>query len=173
MTEAEWLASTDPTAILRVIKDRASDRQYQLFAVACGRDELARAKAGQGCFNFGDELVAQKAEFFWDPTMGYEAAVLAAEAAADGVPRRHFSFWFVAGAVDDGSIAYAALGYDPDDLVQVPPERIAATIRRYTNHPIKYLRDIFGNPFRPVELDALYRTETVRSIAQAAYDERV
>jgi hypothetical protein len=34
------------------------------------------------------------------------------------------------------------------------------------------LRDLFGNPFRPVTLGRSWRTPTVASLAQAAYDER-
>ncbi|MBL8796889.1 MAG: hypothetical protein JNM56_23510 [Planctomycetia bacterium] len=34
------------------------------------------------------------------------------------------------------------------------------------------LRDIFGNPFRPVTADPAWRTSTVVSLAQAIYDER-
>jgi hypothetical protein len=34
------------------------------------------------------------------------------------------------------------------------------------------VRDIFGNPFRPLPLDAAHRTPTVVSLARATYDER-
>ncbi len=34
------------------------------------------------------------------------------------------------------------------------------------------LRDIFGNPFRPVTFDPAWRTEAAVGIAQAAYDSR-
>jgi hypothetical protein len=34
------------------------------------------------------------------------------------------------------------------------------------------LRDIAGNPFRPVSLDSAWRTPTVSSLAQAAYENR-
>jgi len=35
------------------------------------------------------------------------------------------------------------------------------------------LRCIIGNPFRPVSLDPAWRTSTVATLAQAAYDERL
>ena len=163
---------SDPTAMLGFLHFRASDRQYRLFEVACARDELARAQAGQGCFNFGDELDAELTEFFWHPTRGYEAAVLAAESLADGGPWQHFPCWYVGYAVEAECIAYAALGHDPDDLIQAPAERIAATVQRYTNHPADYLRDIFGTPFRVVAFSPAWRTETTVALARQIYEER-
>ena len=113
-----------------------------------------------------------EAEFFWDTDHGYEAAVLAAESAADGGPQQHFPFWYVGWAVEAESIAYAALGHDPDGLVTIPAEQIAATVRRYTNHPAVYLRDIFGNPFRPISFAPDWRTSTAFALAQQMYDSR-
>src|SRR4051794_34410634 len=37
MTEAEWLAATDPTPMLNVLWDRADERKWRLFAVECCR----------------------------------------------------------------------------------------------------------------------------------------
>src|SRR5437763_916591 len=35
MTEAEWLAATDPTHMLAFLRGKASDRKCRLFVVAC------------------------------------------------------------------------------------------------------------------------------------------
>jgi hypothetical protein len=35
------------------------------------------------------------------------------------------------------------------------------------------LRDIFGNPLRPVAFDLAWRTSTVVALAEAAYEERL
>jgi hypothetical protein len=172
MTEAEWLDSSDPTAMLRSLGDRPSDRQYRLFAVACARDELARALAGQGCFNFGEKLDARRAELFWHPQEGYEAAVLAAEHGADGGTWRYSSLWFLGWGSEPWAVAGAAVGHDPDALFAVPPERLADVVRRYTNNPADYLRDIFGNPFRPSAIDSAWLTPDVTSLANAAYEQR-
>jgi hypothetical protein len=38
MTETDWLASTKPLSMLDFVKQRASDRDLRLFAVACCRE---------------------------------------------------------------------------------------------------------------------------------------
>src|SRR5438093_13292782 len=37
---------------------------------------------------------------------------------------------------------------------------------------VEFLRDIFGNPFRPVKIDAAWQTPTVIQLAEAIYEDR-
>jgi hypothetical protein len=53
---------------------------------------------------------------------------------------------------------------------------LAATAANHTGGDLApysdLLRDIFGNPFRPVEFDAAWRTSTVVALAEGIYAER-
>jgi hypothetical protein len=42
MTEAEWLACTDPAPMLAFLEDKASDRKLRLFALACTQRSMDR-----------------------------------------------------------------------------------------------------------------------------------
>ncbi|HVS35505.1 MAG TPA: hypothetical protein VMS17_07985 [Gemmataceae bacterium] len=47
MTEAEWDAGADPTPMLELLRDKASERKLRLFAAACCRriwDMLGRSQ---------------------------------------------------------------------------------------------------------------------------------
>lgn len=57
MTEAEWLTSTDPAAMLAEVRGRVSDRKLRLFACAClaGSDRRLVNTPEYGFFNYGRE----------------------------------------------------------------------------------------------------------------------
>ncbi len=38
---------------------------------------------------------------------------------------------------------------------------------------MELIREVFGNPFRPVALDPSWLTDVVHSLAQSTYDERI
>ncbi|WP_439623610.1 hypothetical protein [Gemmata sp.] len=173
MIEAEWVADDKPEEMLALRRGRATNRKYRLYAVACARDELTRAQNGEEMFNFGDPLHAHSELLYWDVDHGYEAAIRSAEAHADeSTTQMSHSRWLVAWPPEGEDVAFATLGYDPDGLVAITPERVAATIGRYRTHPARYLRDIFGNPFRPVTSDPEWRTSTVMALAQQMYESR-
>src|SRR5262249_40384407 len=100
MTEAEWLACTDPEKMLAFLESSPSpsDRRFHLLAVACDR--------------------------------------------------------------------YLPFLTDLRDAFRVCWDVRPAMARAF-------LRDIFGNPFRPVSLDSAWRTSTAVGLATAAYEERI
>src|SRR4051794_36539869 len=66
MTEAEWLACTDPTPMLEFLRGKASDRKLRLFAVACCRHVWALIKdepfrsAVRAAELFADRLITKE-----------------------------------------------------------------------------------------------------------------
>ena len=46
------------------------------------------------------------------------------------------------------------------------------TLASAEREQVALLRDIFGNPFRPVTLNPVYQTPTAQSLAQSIYDQR-
>lgn len=142
MTETEWLASSDPVAMLGEVTAphnsdlpspgwRASDRKLRLFACACWRhlwakpEELAEAAAVEAFVDGDGPLLEIPAHWVNQPS-----AASAASDAAQGV-------W------SNGARLGAA-----------------------------FLREIVGNPFRPAAIDRRWLTPAVLSLAAAAYDER-
>jgi len=64
MTEAEWLASLDPTPMLEYVRGKASDRKLRLFTCACCR-RLLNSADDERCLH-----AAQVAENFADGKVG-------------------------------------------------------------------------------------------------------
>jgi hypothetical protein len=195
MTEAEWLACTDPQKMLESLGDKASDRKLRLFACGCCRrlwDVLASRRpkhwppvvtrwrkamvegveryvdgaydpstakfpiGGDRYTGGGDWLdwVAGRAAEVEEPAL--PTAVEVSEYACEA--RRHQ-------ALEEWAGRLRLPPGEADD-----PEAAATAAERATQ--CQLLRDIFGNPFRPVALDPAWLTPDVLSLARAAYDNR-
>ncbi|VTR99306.1 Uncharacterized protein OS=Sorangium cellulosum (strain So ce56) GN=sce5710 PE=4 SV=1 [Gemmata massiliana] len=171
MAEAEWLAATDPAPGLEFLREKVSDRKLRLFAVACCRrvwhslpDERSRnaievaERYADGMANREEVLIAlyeaKKVNGYMRRVTGirYQSPKLAA-ALSLSLNTEHRFLIHVA-----GNAACLTEENDPDGQEQ----QIQGAI----------LRDIFGNPFRPVALDPSWLTSTVRAIAAGIYDER-
>jgi hypothetical protein len=187
VTEAAWLACTDPTPMLEFLRSKAGDRKLRLFAVACCRRFLPLIRDPR----VGEAL--EVAERFADGLVGDEErsdARKAAQQAAQvrGVTARPDAPKWERRAA---SLAYYAAARRAMEAAWNVP-LLAVEVRGWRAggsnacnwQAIKadegvihtdLLRDIFGNPFRSVPIDPSWLTwngGTIPRLAEAIYDER-
>jgi hypothetical protein len=170
MTEEEWLASGDPIPMVRFLAQKASDRNLRLFLVASARLVWDRVPEGE----MRDAV---------DVSERYADGLTAVEQINDY--RGRFYRYFMPGAPPERTewlrsrdnwpiFTLVRMTTYPDAMVQTLPgnENWRDEIRAY--HPFlpPFLRDIFGNPFRPVTADLAWLTSTVVALARSIYDER-
>jgi hypothetical protein len=182
VTEAQWLACTDPQPMLDFLQGKAGERKLRLFAAA--RCRLFRPD--------------------WDDRWPVREAVEAAERLSDGLApagrlaRLHLP-WpdFTRGlSYNTTDPTGGSTVLRPSDLGQLlvqvisfPDARSAARgalhdyLRSYFDGGWKdgpqerraechLLREVFGIPFRPVTASPAWQTPQVVALAQAAYEQR-
>ena len=166
MTEQDWLACTDPLEMLAFLLTHPgySERKMRLFAVAC---------------------YWQVEEFHWDEPL-FDAEVEAVEQYAD---RRIGRTGLLA-----ASLAHLRQLFpgEEDSALQFVTEEAdyAAWMAQWAAERSQYaedgawpagaaeagqadlLRDLFGNPFRPIRPDPAWQTPNAMTLAQAIYDDR-
>ena len=155
MTEAEWLTGTGLGTLIASLGP-VSERKFKLFACACCRRVWSALSDHRG------RKAVEEAERHYDgagaekrPADGRGARYDSrspAEAAASLLLR--FSGWQTA-----LHVACFAQDAAPDPGAEKTAQ-------------IVLLRDVVGNPFRPVAFDPDWRTDTVASLARVMYDGR-
>jgi hypothetical protein len=178
MTEADWIACTDPEPMLdHLMRVGASERKLRLYACAWGYDVWRRLSDDRS----RDAVVV--AERFADGLVGRAELLAAFKAAQEAwkeirlVQGGRHSKWVKS---QDGTRAakwaaeVARNAADPDWNVRLARKVAwrANAARRYAlaNH----LRDIFGDPFRKASIEPSWLTwnaATVPRIAQGIYDD--
>jgi hypothetical protein len=175
MTEAEWLACTDPQKMFEYLQasGKASDRKLRLFAVAnyrlCYGPDLAYSTTAQ--------RAVEVAERFADGLAGREELSQSSRAASDAA-------WYSLDAVFGHTRASGVEGA----AAQVAGESAGAAARaisvakyeanygELTAAQAALLRDIFGPlPLRPMAVEPAWLAwdnGTVLKLAAAFYDER-
>jgi hypothetical protein len=158
MTEQEWLASNDLAALLEFIRDKASYRKLRLFL--CGWCRLNWDQFVPQC-----QAAVEMGELLADRLVS-DSGTKAVFWSADSASRRTHS-------TSMNAIARLAL-VDDEELWKFAhgPARAKpkAKIRQAA-----LLRDLIGNPFRPIVLQPTWLTwneGTVPRIAKAIYDDR-
>ena len=158
MTEQEWLGCIDPHPMLEFLRGKANDRKLRLFAVACSRrvwsviDPLGQA-------------AVDVAESFADGFAGPDelrAARLACQRAGGQAA------WYAAAT----NPAIAARNAARSAQAGVANNAVLGTEAAELFAQASLVREIFGNPFRPLSMDPSWLTPAVIELAQANYDDR-
>jgi hypothetical protein len=162
MMEEEWLVRTNPDPMLQFLRARASGRKLRLFACACVRrvwrhlTDLRSREAVEVAERYADgratlkQLARARQEAAW--AAAWSGRRDAAEAAA----------WAAACAAEPGWVEMVA-----------SRAYLAERTDEVHRHPqCELLRDIFGNPFRPVRADPSWRTRRVVKLATCLYEAR-
>ena len=175
MTEEEWMIATNSEQAILCLNGKVSDRKLRLFGVECcwlchhiRNDDASRNRL---------EIIELYADGAKADADLRAAAADAWEVAADytsvgsGSPEVGSAAWIE--QMDKGS-AFEAIGF----LAHLPSPRLVDTIINLENFAsFEYqlrplLREIFGNPFRPVTFDPAWRTDTVLALARQMYASR-
>jgi hypothetical protein len=179
MTEAEWLACEDPSAMLVLLEARGcgGNRKFRLFAVACCR------RVWSGLKDERSRAAVEMAERYADgnATQGAlrEAFVAATAAVADCRDFSPFSEYQAIGAF------LSAARCITESATKVPMNEDACEVASHVwSFAIKdelgrsdrgqcsLLHELFGNPFRPVTFAPEWRTDTVVTLARTMYESR-
>lgn len=184
MTETEWLACQNPIAPVVFVAPTANPRKMRLYFCACCARVLAATPQSRRLFRgyyAGSFEQLERAlgvvEQFAEGLVSADALARARADARDAL--------YVPPSIDYGgetdlwrevSAVEAAAADKP-----VPETVVAARLRategqvpraEHDRWQAAVLRDIVGNPFRPVEFDPMWRTDTAQTLARQMYDSR-
>ena len=170
MTEVEWTACTNPMPMLLFLGDKATERKLRLYIWSCIRRVWPRfeqeryEQAMSAAIRFADGEASWKeletARVTIKDAFHVVGVDRGARAALDAAPiASAFTVWPKLTTVERAI-----------ETAQMPDGRNHSMTEQ--NAQAYLVRDIFGNPFRPVTFDPAWRTTTVTSLAQAIYDER-
>jgi hypothetical protein len=180
VTEAEWLACTDPTEMLEFLRGKVSDRKLRLFAVACcwriwdALTEEAGRHAVEMAGRYADgEVTESELDLAADVAATCHSELEdELEEAGDPPPTadvRRFNALEAACRAAGRTGPFFLSGLESMcDNADWARERDGAEYRAQCG----LLRDIVGNPFRPVTADPACLTSTAVGLARAIYDER-
>jgi hypothetical protein len=158
MTEAEWLACTDPQEMLWFLRGKPSDRKLRLFSCACSR------RVWHQMTDWRSRAAVEVAERYADA----HATGAELQAAGDAVP--------LGRPADNLARDAADLGCSASLAIDCALESAAARTRRATGRALAQLLRELVQPFPTspaINSECLsWQGGTVVRLAQAAYEER-
>jgi len=165
MTEAEWLVCESPVAMLAYLNADGYSRKLLLYASAlCAlRPDLLTQRLHNWHAAI-ESVLRNSAEphslDYWQESAEEECSHLAER----GPPDERAYFSVLSHAVSCTWI------YDPRELDTPPPDIPEVLPLRRLG--ASFIRDIFGNPFRPVAFSPQWSTDTALSLARQMYESR-
>ena len=189
MTEEEWQGATDATPMLEYLLGKVSERKLRLYSCGCcrmvwdrlvdrrSRDAVAYAEA----FADGEGTV----EELWNHEYWAEGVGYGFDMKEERYRRERNGV--IQGWLPEGDST------EIDGVITATGARISFSTARNASAAVEYasrltndfsthvdptilcmtiLRDIFGNPFRPVVADPAWLTPTIVSFADAIYADR-
>ena len=182
MTEVGWLACEDPEPMLYWNRRKASDRKLILIGCASCRRKWeciwdARSRTALETMELAADALATVKELR-QAARGASAAL--GDVDSDASEQR---WWYVSQRATEAVWTICAVPTSERSLLEVL--RLIRECVRFAddsdgpraelneqNAQATLIRDIFGNPFRPVSFDPAWRTSDVLLLAEGIYAER-
>ena len=177
MSEQEWLQIEKPIPMLAYVQSSIGDRPLRMFALALYRSywEYLEGNDSRAIVTFAEsmadndlpkqqlkemsELASEVYEAYeFNPLCRCIHFLLRTSMRFENKP--FMEYWFGA---DNAS---EVLLFEIQDMENLTGHRVDFS------YLCKIIRDIFGNPFRPVTFHTNWRTPTTQSLAQTMYDNR-
>ena len=180
MTDAEWLAASEPDSMLSYLGQKGTERDYRRFVIACALRLLPKEP---------DEVMMAAlamSERQADGTAKRIEIAQARKALASTHPARHRRWpvlfsdhirsvpaWHALRVQNAKNALYAAESCAWASTRTGSSRYVSMTFpgEEYAFQAV-LLRDIFGNPFRPVSFDPAWLTPTVVALAYGIYGDR-
>lgn len=186
MTEEEWKVCDDPARMPEFVRGKVSDRKLRLFAVTCCR-RLAGGVANPKVL-YALDLAGRAADGADVPGKLRRAGADLRDAMALQEQRFgefgyiHDTEWFPTRAV---ARLFGEKGIAPVSQVVWIPGRVTRAVRETTLSAYRerdalaeqaamadLVREVCGDPFRPVALDPSWLTSAVTALSNRVYDTR-
>ena len=185
MTEREWCECADPIRLLAHLNRRQGDRKLLLYAVACccaHRHLLGYAvsrDAVEWAERFADGEVQRDEDSALRDWQSEGAAfhcesVAEREEIAEWADGRGSDLTRLSGRITRHRPSAVAAAYFANALMALDTTApFDPTLSRHEQLlSVQPLRDIFGNPFRPVTFSLSWRTDTAVALARQMYESR-
>jgi hypothetical protein len=170
MDEEEWLACSDSRRMVAFLRGKTSDRKFLLFAVACWR------RVWEG-------IVPDR----------NRQAITILEAIADGLAMEQdllatllphaMNFQTVDGHYNlaEAFVLGPETSNEDERGIRIISDTACTAFTAASGTGLVFplveqahlVRELFGNPFRPVSIDPAWRTPTVTALATPTYDNRI